>query len=113
MGKIPRKLKTINGFVNCKFGLLPYEDNDDKLKLIALAEIYDKAIDAKRIIHTSAGPSYGKVIKTEEAKAMALIKSHAEKNILLINRKIRIYKLAEQLMKKKRWFIFERKYVEF
>lgn len=86
MGKIPRKLNRISGFVRCKFGELPYEDKDDRIKLRALGQIYDKAVEKGTIICKEGKlPVYGDA-NLAERRTLEVLMAHTIKNIEAINR---------------------------
>lgn len=84
MGTIPRRLERITGFVECKFGPLPYEDEEDKEKLEVYAKIFDLAFARGAVYRPNRGELIqfrGEIITRVERKTTELIFAHALRNI--------------------------------
>lgn len=113
MVKIPRKLNHITGFVRSPYGLLPYEDEDDKLKLLALAQICEIGVKAGRIIFKKGhiGAEFAKP-RGGERDAAGEIEWHIKKNLFFFCQKSYLYFQAETLINQKRWGFFQRKWVK-
>ena len=78
----------IKGFVKSKFGWLPYENYDDKVKLTAYAQVYDQAIAMGKIVdmsHLGQSPKNNGANITQR-KVWAVINSHTLKNLELIDK---------------------------
>jgi hypothetical protein len=114
MGKIPRKLNCITGFVRSPYGLLPYEDDDDKTQLLALAQIIKEGIGSGNIISKkyTVGAEFGKNITRTEKNAAGLIEWHIRKNLFFHQKDPSYYPLAEKLISRRRWFFLKREWIE-
>ena len=89
MGTIPRKLEEdeIRGFVYVRrIGPLPYVDNDDKEKLIALGELYLEALDKGAFTIESGMPQFIASKTTHHQREIVkAVMSHQIKNMMMLS----------------------------
>ncbi len=113
MGKIPRKLKKINGFVNCEFGPIPYEDDNDRNQLVVLAKIYNKAFKNGQIIHLKgfATPTFKNDTK-EIRSAAGIIFDHIKRNMSHLVKDPSLYDKAIKLLEPKFFGLFKYSYAK-
>ena len=80
MGKLPRRIETPIGFVYVlKGGYYPCGDKDDTQKLLALGEIFYKAVEkGALVIHGDEKRRIAPNLK--ETKAHLLLRAHVQKN---------------------------------
>ena len=93
--------KDVAGFVTCRFGLLPYTEHD-KEELVALSQLYDKAVKDGYIMERKGLPRVadlkevepGKIDRKElpkferAHKVLLDIGDHARRNVILIPEKL-------------------------
>jgi len=82
MGKIPRILIKVTGWLDSSYGKLPYEDQEDKQILISLIQIYEQGLKEKRIVIRKPGtlPQL-RGATTQERAALTILQAHTLKNI--------------------------------
>lgn len=107
MGKIPRTLSTVAGFVRSDYGLIPYEEGEDKNQIMALARVINKACREGRIVFKNFSPEpLLQDPSPQEKSAMGLIRSHVQKNLLWLSANRNLYDLASRLIKTKKYLFF-------
>jgi hypothetical protein len=81
---IPCKIDDVKGWVITKYILLPFETSGEKVKIMYLANVFDKAIEERRIDMKTGIPVITAKIKKKEMESFELLMSHQEKNMNLI-----------------------------
>ena len=79
---IPRELKTVSGWLKSSYGEIPWETPEDKKDLKAIIQIYEKALQAERIVVRREGalPKFNGA-RIEERMAMQTLQNHTLMNL--------------------------------